>query len=111
MSDIYGRDLVAGASFKQTSTDTAVVLTAASLLSASGNRAAAVHISCQTQTVRFGFGGATLTQGAGGLGHDLADKGSMYVEGAGTVKSMKVISATNGSHGVLTITPFFEAGR
>lgn len=108
--DITGSSLVAGTSFKQTSTDTAVVLTAASLLSANGNRASAILISAQTKTVRYAFN-ATPVAGAGGLGHDIADGEEAYIEGAASAKSMKIVSATAGQHGVLTITPFFEAGR
>ena len=109
MDDIYTNG-VAGTSFKQTSTDTAVVLTAASLLSDDGNRPIGVLISCQTYTVRFAFN-ATPVAGAGGLGHDLADKESVYLETAGSIKAIKVVSAGSGSHGVLTITPFFAPGR
>jgi len=101
---------VAGTTFKQTSTDTATVLTATSLLSSDGNRAIGALISCQTNSVRFAFN-ATPVEGAGGLGHDIDNGEWMYIRGSSLLKAMKIISATGQSAGVLTITPFFEPGR
>jgi hypothetical protein len=103
-------DGVPGTTFTQTSTDTAVVLTAASLLSSDGNRAISVLISCQTNAIRFAFN-ATPVAGAGGLGHDIDDGEWMYIRSSAAVKAMKIVSATSQQHGVLTITPFFEPGR
>jgi hypothetical protein len=109
MANVSRRDLVAGTPFQQTSTNSAVALTAASLLSSNGNRAAAILIACATQTVRIAFG--TPVQGAAGLGQDIAALESVFIEGPASIKSIKIISAANNSHGVLTVTPFFEPGR
>jgi len=103
-------DGVPGTTFKQTSTDTAAVLTAASLLSSDGNRPIAILISCQTKTIRYAFN-ATPVQAAGGLGHDIDDGEWLYIRSSAAIKAMKIISAASGNHGVLTITPFFESGR
>lgn len=109
MSDVPNGEWIAGTPFQQTSTNSAVALTAASLLSTDGNRPTAVLITAATQTVRLAFG--TPVQGAGGLGYDLAALDSVWIEGGANIKKIKIISATNNTHGVLTITPFFEGGR
>ena len=102
---------VPGDTFKQTSTDTATGLTAASLLSDSGNRCIGILIYCEAQGVRFGFGDCTLAQGVTGLGHVIDDGEWMYIRSSAAIKSMKIISHINGAHGTLSITPFFEPGR
>jgi len=107
--NVFVTEGVAGTTFTQTSTNTAAVLTAASLLSASGNRCLGALITCETNDVRFALGDAVPV--SDGLGHVLADEQSIWLGSAAALQSMQIISSTAGAHGVLMITPFFEPGR
>ena len=109
MRQAFQMDGVPGATFTQTSTNVAAVLTAANLLSSNGNRAISVLITCETNDVKFCLGDAVPV--SSGLGHILAVEQSILLTNSGAISGLQIISAVAGAHGVLMITPFFEPGR
>lgn len=61
----------------------------------------AALITCETNSVRFAFGGTTPTTS---LGHLLAAGESLRVANGGMVRSFKFISAEADTHGTLQVT-------
>uniref|UniRef100_A0A6H1ZHY6 Uncharacterized protein n=1 Tax=viral metagenome TaxID=1070528 RepID=A0A6H1ZHY6_9ZZZZ len=108
MKNIFSMDGVPGTTFTMTSTNASQALTAASLLSANGNRAIAALITCETNDVKFVFGATPVSSG---LGHVLGIGASIMINNSAGLKSFRFISSTADAHGVLQITPFFEPGR
>lgn len=98
-----------GETFTMTSTNNPQALTAASILGSGGNPAIGALITCQTNDIRFIFGGATVAPD--GLGHVLASGQSIYLDTGNAVKTFRFASAAAGSAGAIMITPFFEVGK
>ena len=99
-------DGVPGATARYTSTDLAQSLPAA-VITVAGKTAVGIEVSVETQSVRVGFGGATLTQGASGVGHLLPSGTIQKYFGSQVMSTFRYISAANGVHGALVITPFY----
>jgi len=67
----------------------------------------AVLITCEDNDVRIAFA-ADAAQGAGvEVGHVLAVGASLFISNAANVRSLRYINETNGSNGVLMVTPFY----
>lgn len=91
-------------------TDAAQNLDAALYTNANNKPAVAVLITCETQAIRFCFGGAIPTQGAAGLGHILYVGQSLRLSGARAVRTFQFINHTNGSNAFMQVTPEYEIG-
>jgi len=99
-------DGVPGATARYTSTNAAQSLPAA-VITVAGKTALGIEVSVETQSVRVGFGGAVLTQGASGLGHLLTVGTIKRYYGSQVMSTFQYISAVINVHGDLVITPFY----
>lgn len=90
-------------------TDIAQQFTAAQYTK-NGSPAIAVVITCETQSVRFCFGGSTPTQGAAGLGHILYVGQSIRLASGRAIQTFSFINHANGVDGFLQATFEFEPG-
>lgn len=102
-----------GDTFTMSSTDASQALTAASILGSAGNPCIGALITFDTNDIRYAMGGTTPTQA--GTGH-LADVSTgngceLWLEGGNAVKTFRFISAVGATHGKVSCTPFFEAGK
>ncbi len=110
MHSVITFDGHAGDTFTQTSTNAKASLTAANLLNDNNRRAIAVYITVETQNIKFTVGDSDPV--SSGLGHVLVkDLVGIYIRGSKACKDFQFISASAGSHGVLQITPFFDATK
>ena len=81
----------------------------------SGSPAIGALVTVEDNSIRFTMGGNISTptypptQGASGLGHELAAGQSIGLYSGAQVRSFQFINATNGSNAVIQVTPFFEA--
>jgi hypothetical protein len=65
-------------------------------------------ITVETNDVKIALGGESPVQGAGNLGHLLKkEQLPMYVVGEDACASFVHISAENGAHGKIMMTPFY----
>lgn len=92
---------VCGDTYSVASTDTAAGAAAAKLLDANSRRCKALSISTETAAIRYAIG--TPTQA--GLGHLAAAGSFLRVTGEANCAAFKWISAANGVHATLQITP------
>lgn len=95
-----------GMTYRVVVSDTAQSV-AANILTYLGVIAKGAIISVETYSVRFAFGGTTPTQGASGIGHVVAASGGIRIYGYTALANLKFINATNGSVGILQITPLY----
>ena len=101
---VYSSQGRAAETYPVNSTDTAQGISAAVL--AAGNSAPiAALITCETNAVRFAFGGATPTAA---FGHVLAADKSIRIVGGNMVRSFEFISETAASAALLHITVEYE---
>ena len=100
----YGR---AGITFLLTSSNTATAFTSL-VLEDGGKLLCAIMLQVVTNPVKLAFG-ATPVQGAGNLGHIIAkDEAPIFLTGETLLDGLLYISSTNGNHGVMIITPFYQ---
>lgn len=86
------------------STDTAQGFDAADLVDAFESRVVAALVTFEGDDIRVAFGGTEPTQGVSGVGHLMADGGSIYLEGPEEVNSFQFISAVAATPGVVQVT-------
>uniref|UniRef100_A0A6M3LDF9 Uncharacterized protein n=1 Tax=viral metagenome TaxID=1070528 RepID=A0A6M3LDF9_9ZZZZ len=97
----------AGATVILTSTDAAQALSTV-VLTSGGKACRAAMITIETNDVKFAFGGTTVIQGAGNLGH-LFKKAlpPEFLLGTYMLSTLSFISAESGAHGKIILTPFY----
>ena len=102
---------VPGKTFEMASTDAAQLLTAASIVGSTGAKCVGALITGDTQDMQYTFGGTTVVQG--GVGHllDVSIAPTLWLDSGRAISSFQFISQTNGQHGQLQVTPFFEFGK
>lgn len=96
-----------GPSFRVASTDTAQALSTADITDIYGNLAVAATVVCETNAIRVAVGGTVPTQGATGVGVELAAGDSFYLDCPEDVLSFQFISSASGTHGALQVIPRF----
>jgi hypothetical protein len=92
---------VCGATYSAASTDTAAALSSTVLTDAAGRVCKAISFSVETNSIRWAIG--TPTQA--GLGYVGAAGAFFRVTGEANCAAFKFISAANGVHATLQITP------
>lgn len=90
-------------------TDTAQQFTAAQYTKNDSPAIAAV-ITCETNPIRFCFGGADPTPGGTGLGHILTVAQIVRLASGRAIQTFSFINHTQQSAGVLQVTWEFEPG-
>jgi hypothetical protein len=81
---------------------------------AAGQPAIGAFITVEDNSIRFTMGGNISTptypptQGAAGLGHEMAATSSIVLSNGAQVRTFQFINAANGSDAILQVTPFFE---
>jgi len=98
MTGIYGPTV------RMVSSDTAQSFSANVLANTDGEPSDSVIITCESNDIRIGWM-TTPTQGASGVGHLLSSGDTFRIVGRDNILRFKFISAVNGIHGVLQITP------
>ena len=78
------------------------------LTNAKGKKAMAVLLTCEDNDARFTFGGTIPTQGAAGVGHVLAEGGSVRITNSYAIYSALIINAVNGDDAVIQATLEYE---
>lgn len=96
-----------GKSFRVASTDTAQSFSPSDITNIFSNSAVAATVVCETNAIRIALGGAVPTQGATGLGVELAVGDSFYLDCPEDVASFQFISSASGTHGALQVIPRF----
>lgn len=66
-----------------------------------------ILITCETNAVRIAFSTDAVQTGGSEVGHELAVGSSILISNAKNVRSLRYINKTNGSNGVMQITPFY----
>jgi len=69
----------------------------------------AVLITCESNSVRVAFSTAAVQTGSAEVGHVLTPNSSIWVSNPKNVRSLRYINETNGSNGVLQVTPFYAS--
>ena len=67
----------------------------------------AVLITCESNSVRIAFSTAAVQTGGAQVGHVLTPNSSIWVSNPKNIRSLRYINHTNGSNGVLQVTPFY----
>lgn len=99
---------VSGSTYPVTSTNSAVGLAAGVLIDTTMGPIDRVTLTCETNNIRVAIGTATQA----GTGELLYPGDSIEIEGNADCKAVTWISAANGVHGVLQVTPkYFYGGR
>ncbi len=78
------------------------------LTNAKGKKAMAILLTCEGNDARFAFGGTIPTQGAGGVGHVLAEGGSIRITNSYAIYSGLIVNSVNGSDAVIQATIEYE---
>jgi len=90
------------------STNTATALAAGKIVAADGTPAKSCMITCETNAIRYAFGGSVPTPTAGtGVGHLLEDGDSLELSSVDAIRTIQIISAVAGSHAALKVTVGF----
>jgi len=67
----------------------------------------AVLITCESNPIRIAFSTDADQTGSAEVGHELAVGASILVSNPKNIRSLRYINKTNGSNGVMQITPFY----
>lgn len=97
----YGPVVVAGTNANQT--------LPAAILSNNSRSAIRVVITCETNPIRYAFGGIIPTSGASGTGHILAANESLVIGHPGGITTFRFINHTANSNAALQITGEYAA--
>jgi hypothetical protein len=97
-----------GATFRFVAGDTAVGPWGPYLTDARGKKAVACLLTCEDNDARFAMGGTIPTQGAAGVGHVLAEGGSVRITHSYAIYSGLIVNAVNGSDAVIQATIEYE---
>jgi len=99
---------IAGETFRVAADDTSNNLIddgGLSLKNASGKVVTSAIITCETNAVRISFVAAADQTGGSEVGHVLQVGSSFLVSGAQNIINLRYINETNGSNGVMQVTP------
>ena len=66
-----------------------------------------ILICCESYDVRIAFGTDAVQTGSAEVGFVLAAGASIMISNAKNIRSLRYINKTNGSNGVLQVTPFY----
>jgi len=66
-----------------------------------------ILITCESNPIRIAFSIAAVQTGSAEVGHELAIGASIFISNSKNIRSLRYINKTNGSNGVMQITPFY----
>ena len=68
----------------------------------------AILITCETYAVRIAFSTDAVQTGSAEVGHVMNPNSSVWITNTKNIRSLRYINETNGSNGVMQVTPFYS---